>query len=318
LNDIDTGMFVEINGALQWITIRGSDLKNPVMLMLPGPGAGFSRMAEFFSPWERDFTLVQWDQPGAGATAAKHGAEAVPMNYDRIVRDGIAVAEWVLHRLAVPTIALLAFSGGTIIGLKMIRERPEFFSAYVGSGQIVNWARQDTLSYRLILEGARAARNAAAIAELESIGAPPYSSAAEDAVKSKYAGAPTPAEQRALAQLDPRVLASMNAPPPDANYVPRGLTLGDTRTQAMAAYTALRDELVAFDARRLGLKYVVPMLFLQGELDEFTVTSEVRVFADEIEAPRKVFALLEGAGHSAFLMRDEFLASLNRHLRPIG
>ena len=63
---------------------------------------------------------------------------------------------------------------------------------------------------------------------------------------------------------------------------------------------------------------LVPMLFLQGELDEFTVTSEVRVFADEIEAPRKVFALLEGAGHSAFLMRDEFLASLNRHLRPIG
>ena len=72
---IDTGLFVDINGVEQWITIRGSDLKNPVMLMLPGPGAGFSRMAEFFSPWERDFTLVQWDQPGAGATAAKARAE---------------------------------------------------------------------------------------------------------------------------------------------------------------------------------------------------------------------------------------------------
>jgi hypothetical protein len=57
---------------------------------------------------------------------------------------------------------------------------------------------------------------------------------------------------------------------------------------------------------------------LQGELDAITVTSEVRVYADAIEAPRKVFALLEGAGHSAFLMRDEFLASLNRYLRPIG
>ena len=317
--NMDTGQFVDIHGAPQWVTIRGRDLKNPVMLMLPGPGAGFSRMAEFFSPWERDFTLVQWDQPGAGATAAKLGAAAGgPMNYDRIVRDGIAVAEWVVRRLAVPKVALLAFSGGTIVGLKMIRERPELFSAYVGSGQIVNWARQDTLSYRLILERARTARNAAAIAELESIGAPPYASTAEDSIKSKYAGAPTPAEQHALAQLDPRVMASMNTPPPDANYVPRGLALGDARTQAMAAYTALRDELMAFDARRLGLKYFVPMLFLQGELDEFTVTSEVRVFADEVEAPRKVFALIEGAGHSAFLMRDEFLASLNRHLHSIG
>ena len=80
------------------------------------------------------------------------------MHYDRIVRDGIAVVEWVLRRLAVPKVALLAFSGGTIVGLKMIRERPELFSAYVGSGQIVNWARQDTLSYRLILERARTAR----------------------------------------------------------------------------------------------------------------------------------------------------------------
>jgi hypothetical protein len=60
------------------------------------------------------------------------------------------------------------------------------------------------------------------------------------------------------------------------------------------------------------------MVFLQGELDVFTVTSEVKSYVDEIEAPRKVFALIEGAGHSAFLMRDEFLASLNRHVRPIG
>jgi pimeloyl-ACP methyl ester carboxylesterase len=316
---IDTGLFVDINGLEQWITIRGSDLKNPVVLMLPGPGAGFSRMAAFFSPWERDFTLVQWDQPGAGATAAKHDAGAAgPLSYDRIVRDGITVVEWLRDRLCVPTIALLGFSGGTIVGLKMVRQRPELFFAYVGAGQIVNWAQQDILSYRLILERARSAVDAAAIAELETIGAPPYSSASQDAIKSKYAGAPTPAEQRALARLDPKVMASMNTPPPDATYVPRGLPLSDTRTLAMAAYRALRDELVAFDACRLGSKYFVPMLFLQGELDVFTVTSEVRVFADEIEAPRKVFALIEGAGHSAFLMRDEFLASLNRYLRPIG
>jgi proline iminopeptidase len=319
LISIDTGLFVDINGVEQWITIRGSDLKNPAVLVLPGPGAGFSRMAAFFAPWERDYTLVQWDQPGAGATAAKQGAEAgARLTYDRIVRDGIAVAEWVQRRLEVPAIALLGFSGGTIVGLKMVRQRPELFSAYVGAGQVVNWALQDTLSYQRLLERARSAGDAAAIADLEGIGAPPYERASDDAIKSKYAGALTPAEQHALAQLDPHVMASMNAPPADATYVPKGIPLGDTRTLAMAAYSALRGELLDFDARRLGLKYFVPMLFLQGELDVFTVTSEVKSFADEIEAPRKVFALINGGGHSAFLMRDEFLASLNRHLRPIG
>jgi pimeloyl-ACP methyl ester carboxylesterase len=316
---IDTGRYVDINGLEQWITIRGSDLNNPVMLVLPGPGAGFSRMAEFFSPWEQDFTLVQWDQPGAGATAARHGAEALgPMTYERIVRDGIAVVEWLRQRLGVQRLVLLGFSGGTIVGLNMVRQRPELFSAYVGSGQIVHWARQDMLSYQKVLERARSAGDTGAIADLEKIGAPPYSNASDDAIKSKYAGAPTPAEQRALAQLDPMVMAAMNMPPPDAAYVPKGLTLGDTRTQAMAAYRVLRGEITAFDARRLGLQFFAPMLFLQGELDLFTVTSEVRSYADDIEAPRKVFDLIEGAGHSAFLMRDEFLASLKRHLRPIG
>jgi pimeloyl-ACP methyl ester carboxylesterase len=38
----------------------------PVLLLLHGgPGFPMSFMAPAFASWERDFTLVQWDQPGA-------------------------------------------------------------------------------------------------------------------------------------------------------------------------------------------------------------------------------------------------------------
>ena len=70
---IDEGTFVPINGVDQWVTIRGSALNNPVLLILAGPGAAFTRMAPFFAPWEQSFTLVQWDQPGGGATHGKNG-----------------------------------------------------------------------------------------------------------------------------------------------------------------------------------------------------------------------------------------------------
>jgi pimeloyl-ACP methyl ester carboxylesterase len=291
---LELGKFVDINGLQQWITIRGNDPANPVLLILPGPGTALSRMADFFSPWEEDFTLVQWDQPNAGATLAQCG-NIDGLSIDRIVRDAIAVAEFVCRTLQVHRIAVLGISAGTIVALNLAKRRPDLLSAYVGTGQIVNWAHQDILSYEMLLDDARSAGHGDVVSELESLGPPPYECSAHDAVKSKYAGALTAAEQRALASLDPQVLAGMNAP-------------------AAAAYDALRAEIVNFDAHSLGLEFAVPMFFLQGELDIYTVNSEVWLYAEEIQAPEKEFDLIDGGGHSVYLMRDAFRQALNFHV----
>src|SRR3981081_342803 len=174
-NSIDEGLFVTIDGVEQWVTIRGRERSNPVLVILTGPGVAFSRMAPFFAPWEKDFTLVQWDQPGAGATHSKNGeAGTGALSVDRISRDGAAVTELVRDHLDVKKVVLLAISGGSIVGLKMVKRRPDLFSAYVGTGQVVNWARQETLSYAMVTAQAHAAGDPAAIAELTKIGPPPY------------------------------------------------------------------------------------------------------------------------------------------------
>jgi len=56
-------------------------------------------------------------------------------------------------------------------------------------------------------------------------------------------------------------MAAVQSPPADARYIARGVPVRDERTLAMAAYTTPRDEIVAFDARRLGLDFGVPMFF---------------------------------------------------------
>ena len=292
---IELGQFTTINGQPQWITIRGNDSANPVLLIISGPGAALSRMAEFFAPWQKDFTLVQWDQPNAGATLAKSAAP-VTLSIERIVQDGIAATEFVCSTLKVRKIAVLGISAGTIIALHLVKRRPDLFSAYVGTGQMVNWAHQDFLSYETLLGDARDAGNAAMVAELEGLGPPPYASAAADLIKSKYAAALTAAERQASISLDSSISAGMHA-------------------TATAAYDALRTEIMEFDAHSLGLEFAVPMFFLQGELDVYTVTSEVWLYAEEIQAPQKEFDLIEGGGHSVFLMRDAFLAALNFHVR---
>ena len=296
---IEIGQFADINGQPQWLTVRGDDSANPVLLIVSNPGTALSRMAEFFAPWQKDFTLVQWDQPNAGATLAKSAAP-VNLSIERIIQDGIAVAEFVCRSLQVGKIAVLGISGGTIIALNLVKRRPELFSSYVGTGQIVNWAQQDFLSYETLLDDARSTGNGNMLAELESIGPPPYASAAEDAIKSKYAGALTAAEKQALAAFDPSLVSDIRAA---------------AAVEASAAYDALRAEIVEFDAHGLGMDFAVPMFFLQGELDVFTVDSAVWRYAEEIQAPQKEFDLIDGGGHSVFFMRDAFLAALNFHVR---
>jgi pimeloyl-ACP methyl ester carboxylesterase len=298
--------FVRIGGNPQWLTIRGADRRNPVLLILTGPGAAFSRYRLLFASWERRFTLVQWDQPGAGATFERNGPELGALSIERLVRDGIEVVEHVCSGLDTRKVALLCLSGGTIVGLRIAKARPDLISAYAGSGQIVDWARQDALSYALLREQAEARRDTAASMELATIGPPPYADTATDAIKSRYAGAMTSAEAAALAALDPTVLAELSAVP-----------MEQLRARATAVYDALRPEIVAFDGRRLGRNFDVPMFFFQGEQDLFTVTSEVRAYAEWLEAPVKRFVELKGAGHSTFLMPHELLRLLDLYVWPV-
>lgn len=310
---IDEGLFADVHGTPQWLTFRGDDVRNPALLIVGGPGAGCAALAPFFAPFEHAFTLVQWDQPGAGFTFARNGDEPT---LERLVRDGVRAAEIACERLRVPRLALLCFSGGTVVGLQMAQRRPDLFSAYVGCGQFVDWRAQDAQSYALLLDRARTRGDAAMLAELTSLGPPPYADAATDARKSQYAGAPTQREREAFAELSSVARAALATPRADATYLAPGVPWPEPRARAFAAYTALRSDLSTFDARRLERRFALPMFFVQGAEDLYSVTAEVQRYAAQIEAPHVQLVTIDGAGHSVMLLCAELVAVLERHVRP--
>ena len=69
-NGIDVMESVRINGLDQWLQIRGYDRDNPVLLYLHGgPGSVIMPFSYMFVPdWEKNFTVVNWDQRGTGKT----------------------------------------------------------------------------------------------------------------------------------------------------------------------------------------------------------------------------------------------------------
>jgi hypothetical protein len=58
---------VQIGGIDQWVSVRGADRRNPVLLYIHGgPGYVSIPMSWWFTRgWEEYFTVVQWDQRGA-------------------------------------------------------------------------------------------------------------------------------------------------------------------------------------------------------------------------------------------------------------
>ena len=124
-----------------------------------GPGSTYSIFTPLLRSWEKDFTIVQWDQRGAGKTFRKNGKSGTGiLTFDRLTLDGIEIAEFLRDHLGQEKIILVGSSVGSITGTAMAKRRPDLFSAYVGTDQNTSPDASE-LSYQLTLDWLRAAGN---------------------------------------------------------------------------------------------------------------------------------------------------------------
>jgi pimeloyl-ACP methyl ester carboxylesterase len=166
---------VTIGGEEQWVLIRGQKQTNPVLLYLHGGPGSFiiPRARDFGLPLEQDFVVVYWDQRGSGKSYYR-GMSPETMDMERFVSDTQELVEVLKRRFNVPKIYLAGNSWGSALGMLAAERNPGSFYAFVGSGQLVNTARAEALSYEFTLREARNANNREAIRELSEMGPPPW------------------------------------------------------------------------------------------------------------------------------------------------
>ena len=311
VSGVDESLFARIGGIDQWIAIRGQNRDNAVLLILHGgPGFALSPLPRnVYFGWTRHFTVVQWDQRGAGRTFGRSGPIDAEVTIERMALDGVEVAELLCGKLHQAKIVLVGLSWGSILGVEMVRARPDLFHAYVGTGQVVNQHEYKAVAYAQLLAEAHARNDPQAIEELEANGPPPYDSLSRASVHTKWANA-FEAGQPSRRRVISAVLFESEAGPRALRDYMRGLANSQNH---------FRDQVEAVDLRALGTDFAVPFFVFQGAADNVTPVAPVREYVDRVTAPRKQLVLLENAGHSAMATRsDEFLRLLLEWVRPLA
>jgi pimeloyl-ACP methyl ester carboxylesterase len=295
---------VPIGGIEQWVQIRGDSRDNPVLLWLNG-GPGYSTIpyTPAYRSWGRDFTLVMWDQRGEGKTFERSGKSvAATMTIARMAEDGIELAEYLCRHLSQRKIILLGHSWGSILGIHMIKLRPDLFSAYVGTGQIVDLEQDAQVAYPLLLVRAKKLHNTLALRQLEAVGPPPYPDTPKKWVWIRWANALDPTPRGLWAEL--------RGGSPEPSYIEEGANF----SQSLMWSSIMHDDLP-----KLGVDFKVPIFFIQGAQDDLAVTALARQYFDRMHAPLKKFIVLPRVGHLAiFAARGAFLAQLLKWVRPLA
>jgi pimeloyl-ACP methyl ester carboxylesterase len=311
VNGVDEAFFTRIGGIDQWISIRGRNRDNPILLFLHGgPGFALSPMPRnFLFSWTGDFTLVQWDQRGAGKTFGRSGPLDRKVTIPLMVLDGLEVAEFLRSKLHKPKIVLLGISWGSNIGVRMAKARPDLFYAYVGTGQAVNQHKYRPLAYAQLLGDARGRNDRRAIQELEANGPPPYDSIAKATVHTKWANDYEPGLPSRWKMMSV-VLLDSDAGLRDLRDYARGVA--DSQKH-------FREAVEATDLPAIGTDFAIPFFVFQGAMDRMTPVEPVRAYVDSITAPRKRLVLITNAGHNAMVTKsDEFLSLLVQLVRPLA
>lgn len=309
---------LEVNGSRQWISVRGLNRENPVLLFIHGGPASptIATAWAWQKPLEDYFTVVQWDQRAVGknAVSADRASLAGTMSLDQHVDDAEVIAEHVARKLGKEKIFVMGWSWGSGIGIDLAVRRPDLLYAYIGLGQSARDGGGS--SERAVFDGtmarARAAGNTVAIEELEAL---------EPQLGTG------PSFERALAI---RKWARMynggwyGKPDLDLYFALPAwgpeYTSEDVAIQTEATRWAMDNLERAPERSDVNLtKFEVPVFILMGRWDLHTpYVSAVRYF-NSIEAPSKKLITFERSGH--FSMMEEpgkFLVTLVEEVLPLA
>ena len=305
-NGISSLEEVTLGDVKQWIFIRGTDQKNPVLIFLHGgPGApllGMSSSRSFDAELIKHFTVVHWDQRGAGKSYSRD-IPVDSMTFDRLVEDCNELIDYVREKLDAEKVFIVAHSGGTIIGIKTAYRYPEKIHAYVGVGQIVDDLEQQEISYDFIVDEAEKSGNVKIQSSIEAMGPPPFDSLEKfnkkDQFVSRFGGVYHGKDSMRMWALG---LSFITSPEYSLSEGIDTLTMKGFDFTMNAMFDEYKSTNLSDEIHSIG----VPIYFFEGKYDMAIPLGPVEKFCVGLDAEKgKHLIIFENSGHLPMVEEKE-------------
>lgn len=316
---IERSEAVKLGGIEQWVSVRGADKRNPILLLIHG-GPGYVSIPTswwFSRGWEEFFTVVQWDQRGAGKTYLLNDPTRIAptMACDRMLKDVEEVVAWACQELDQEKLFVVGHSWGSSLGLQFAAHHPKRIHAYIGVGQLTNAPESERRGWAFTLQAAQAAGNQEAVRQLGAI-APYFAPGRPSSLKDIYV-------QRKWLDFYGGVMAhrSGNSNESDLVYLSPDYTdaeIGHIWDGNDFSEHYLLQEVLGQDLSSIQ-KFECPMIIFAGRYD-VNVNSQVAAewFAT-VEAPSKRFVWFENSAHLPMTEQPgQFLLSLIQYALPLA
>jgi len=310
---------VRIGGIDQWVSVRGADRRNPLLLHIHGgPGYISIPMSWWFSRgWEEYFTVVQWDQRGTGKTylLTDPAIVAPTLTRERMLADVEEPADWARKSFGKAKIFVAGHSWGSYLGLELARRRPNWLHAYIGVGQMTDMPQSERRGWAFAMERARQDANAEAIRELEAIA--PYSPPGQRIpLADIYA-------QRRWVEFYGGTMAYRRGNKAEGDLADLSPDYADAEAPHIWEGNTFAERYLLAEALSLDLtsiaKLACPLIVFAGRHD-FNVSAELAAawFAT-VAAPWKQFVWFENSAHLPMSEESgKYLLSLIQYARPIA
>lgn len=298
-----------LGGLDQWVMIRGRSVGNPPLILLHG-GPGWSEtwlFRRFNAPLEDGFTVVYWDQRGAGKSY-DHTLSRSSMTLEQLISDLDELVDQVRERLERPQVAIFGHSWGSVLGVLYATRSPEKVAAYVGAGQIGDWRAAESASYERALAEAQRLAKRRAESRLRAIGPPPYGADAvftERTLSLRLSGGMSPGVLWGVgrALLGGKEHSLLELP---------GAWRGFHFTME-----AMWPEVSPLNLLDLAPALEMPVFFLLGRRDPWVPPETSAAYFDALSAPEKKLVFFERSGHEPFVDEPEkFNATMTDLVRP--
>jgi proline iminopeptidase len=309
---------VVLGGARQVVNVRGADRANPILLFVHGgPGAVEMPVAWAFQrPWEDFFTVVQWDQRGAGRSFPLNDPKtlAPTLTPDRYRDDTIELIELLCRKYNQHKVFLLGHSWGSIVGLSVAIQRPDLLYAYIGMGQIIDFRENERLGYEWTLQQARQEQNTRAVRELEALR--PYPGPGAFDVQKMTTERQWSIHYGALAAGRDNADFYFHAPRLSPLYTAADLKAWDEGSQFTIATIFPKLAGITFqDVKQLS----VPLFLFMGRHDYTTPWPIAQGWLDRLQAPRKAMVWFGNSAHLPMIEEPgHMLKALLDSVRPLA